>query len=178
MNNFGAGGDFGNEPIRIGEVTHQTFTSAVQFTNIDPQLVLNSNNYHGLSATSPGIHNSDGAYFPIINNPNVAADPNILLDIKGLSRPVDKTQKDMGCDQFTTDTITNKPLARYEVGPAYLNITLPVTFISINAINENRITKIIWQTVDEINNKGFFVQQSNYGNVFKNIGFINAKNLK
>ena len=151
--------------------------TTTQFTYIDPQLVLNSNNYYGLSASSPAIHNSNGTYTSIVNNPNVTGDPNILLDIKGLVRPADKTQKDMGCDQFTTGIITNKPISRYDVGPAYLNTTLPVTFVSITAINENTTNKIIWQTANEINNKGFFVQQSNDGNAFQNIGFVSAKGV-
>jgi len=45
-----------------------------------------------------------------------------LLDIGGLTRPVSKTLNNMGCDEFTTGTLTNHQLSINEVGFYYMGI--------------------------------------------------------
>ena len=43
-----------------------------------------------------------------------------MLDIQGQSRPTSKTQKDIGCDEYSIGTATNHPLKRSDVGPSYI----------------------------------------------------------
>ncbi len=89
-------------------------------TNIDPQLVVNSNGYYGLSSTSPAIDVSSASYPAILDIASIDDDPSLLLDISGQARPATATQKDVGADEFTTGTITNRPLVLADVGPTYL----------------------------------------------------------
>lgn len=89
-------------------------------TNVDPQLVLNSDGYYGLSATSPAIDTASASYPAILDVANIDDDPSLLLDVSGQSRPVTVTLKDVGADEYTTGTITNRPLVLANVGPSYL----------------------------------------------------------
>lgn len=88
-------------------------------TNTNPQLVLNSEGYYGLSAASP-INNASASYPVILDIASVDDDPTLLLDISGQARPAKVTLKDVGCDEYTTGTTTNHPLALSEVGPSFL----------------------------------------------------------
>ncbi|MHC1705655.1 MAG: polysaccharide lyase family 7 protein [Tenuifilaceae bacterium] len=98
----------------------RTYTGA-EFINTDPLLLLNSAGYYGLSSASPAINTSNGTYTDIVDNEYVTDDDSyILLDIEGQTRPTDKTLKDIGCDEYTTGTITNHPLVLSDVGPSYL----------------------------------------------------------
>ena len=94
----------------------------------DPQLILNSDNYYGLSASSPAIAAASENYPPLLFIPGIDT---LLTDIQGQSRPMARNLKDVGCDQFTTGTITNRPLTLADVGPTYLmSITTSVQQIS------------------------------------------------
>ena len=94
-----------------------TFSSGM--TNDDPELILNGDGYYGLSSTSPCI--DAGVSIPAIQNfTNVDDDPNLLLDISGQIRPTAAASKDIGCDEYTTGDITNRPLTLSDVGPSYL----------------------------------------------------------
>ncbi|MEI6751830.1 MAG: chondroitinase-B domain-containing protein [Paludibacter sp.] len=87
-------------------------------TQTDPLLVLNSDGYYDLSSASPAIGAASGAYPAILNIPGIDT---LLLDVKGLSRPVSRLLKDIGCEQFNASgTVTNKPLKLSDVGPTYL----------------------------------------------------------
>ena len=87
-------------------------------TKVDPKLTLNSDGYYGLSSTSPAIGAASNEYPAILNIPGVDT---LLLDIKGLGRPVSRLLKDVGCEQFNASgTITNRPLKLSDVGPSYL----------------------------------------------------------
>lgn len=89
-------------------------------TNADPQLALNSDGYYGLTATSPAIDAASASYPAILDIAGVDDDPSLLLDGSGQTRPVTVTLKDIGSDEFTTGTITNRPLTLANVGPSYL----------------------------------------------------------
>jgi hypothetical protein len=89
-------------------------------TNSDPQLTINSKNYFGLSSLSPAINTASATYPAILDIANVDDDPSLLLDISGQPRPVLKSEKDIGCDEFTTGNTTNHPLVLAEVGPSFL----------------------------------------------------------
>jgi len=88
-------------------------------TNDDPELTLNSDGYYGLSSTSPCI--DAGVSIPAIQDfTGVDDDPSLLLDISGQTRPSSANSKDIGCDEYTTGGITNRPLTLSDVGPDYL----------------------------------------------------------
>ncbi len=89
-------------------------------TNADPQLALNSEGYYGLTSSSPAIDAASASYPPIMDIPNIDDDPTLAFDIQGQTRPSTVTLKDVGCDEYTTGTITNRPLTLADVGPAYL----------------------------------------------------------
>ena len=52
--------------------------------------------------------------------PAIDDDPSLLLDISGQPRPATATSKDVGCDEFTTESTINRPLKLSDVGPSYL----------------------------------------------------------
>lgn len=89
-------------------------------TNTDPLLEMNSDGYYGLSSGSPAIDASVSEYPSIIDILNIDDDPYLLFDISGQSRPVADTLKDVGCDEYSSDSITIHPLALSEVGPSFL----------------------------------------------------------
>ena len=89
-------------------------------TNVDPLLTKNSENYFGLSSLSPAINNSSITYPGILDIANIDDDPSLSFDISGQSRPVLKSEKDAGCDEFTTGNTINRPLVLADVGTSYL----------------------------------------------------------
>jgi len=119
----------------INENPHVTFTNNIifggasigisasknGFIKTDPKLALNLSGFYGLTVSSPAIEKSNVNYPTILANPNENNDSNLMLDIQGQERPADKTKKDIGCDEFSNGKITNHPLKKSEVGPAYLS---------------------------------------------------------
>ena len=95
-------------------------TIASRMANTTPALALNSDNYYGLTSTSPAINASSISYPLIYDIPNVDDDNTLSFDISGQSRPTLAAQKDVGCDEFTTGNTTNRPLTLLDVGPCYL----------------------------------------------------------
>ena len=90
-------------------------------TSTNPFLTLNSEGYRGLSANSP-VNNANASYPAILDIPILDDDSTLLFDVSGQARPASVTLKDVGCDEFTTGTTTNHPLALSEVGPSYLSL--------------------------------------------------------
>ena len=88
--------------------------------NSDPQLAINAEGFYGLSATSPGIDAASASYPAMYDVLALDDDPTLTLDVSGQTRPSSVTLKDVGCDEYTTGAITNRPLALTEVGPTYL----------------------------------------------------------
>ena len=102
----------------------------------------------------PAIDVSSSSYPAILDIANIDDDPSILLDISGQARPITTTLKDVGCDEYTTGTITNHPLKLSDVGPTYLISTgikqekeIPNSFhLFQNYPNPfNPSTKISWE---------------------------------
>jgi hypothetical protein len=91
-----------------------------EFIKTDPLLVKNKNGFYGLSAQSPAINKSGINYPAILKNDVVENDADLMLDIEGQPRPANKTQKDIGCDEFSKDETKNHPLKKSEAGPSYL----------------------------------------------------------
>lgn len=52
--------------------------------------------------------------------------------------------------------------------------TLPVSWLSFNAIANGKSVDLIWQTVSEVNNDYFTVERSEDGQIFKGIGRVNG----
>jgi hypothetical protein len=105
-----------------GNIYHGSLGISIpsEMTNTDPLLAMNSENYYGLSSSSPAINNSSSSYPAILDIANIDDDPSLSFDISGQSRPVGKTEKDAGSDEYTTGNTTNHPLVLSEVGPSYL----------------------------------------------------------
>jgi len=89
-------------------------------TDLDPKLSKNSENYYGLTSLSPAIDNSSISYPSIMDITDIDDDPSISFDISGQSRSILKPEKDTGCDEFSSENTTNRPLALTDVGPSYL----------------------------------------------------------
>ncbi len=110
------------------------FTIASGINNINPLLVLNSNNYYGLSASSPAIGAASASYPAIINIIGLNNDTNLLFDIQGQARPATITLKDVGCDQYTSGSVTNYPLDSCQAGPSYLcQVTTSISTLATDA---------------------------------------------
>jgi hypothetical protein len=86
-------------------------------TAANPQLALNEDGYFGLTASSAAIGTASSSYPALLNIPGIDT---LMLDIKGQNRPASRLLKDVGCEQFTSGTITNRPLKLSDVGPDYL----------------------------------------------------------
>jgi hypothetical protein len=88
-------------------------------TNTDPQLMNNTQG--SITSTSPAIDAASTNYPAILDIANIDDDPNLLLDINGMTRPASVNLKDVGCVEYNgSGTSTNHPLALTEVGPSYL----------------------------------------------------------
>ena len=87
---------------------------------VDPLLITNTDAYLGLSSTSPAIDAASASYPAILDIANIDDDPTLAYDISGQARPSLVTSKDVGADEYTTGTTSNRPLAVTDVGPNYL----------------------------------------------------------
>jgi uncharacterized delta-60 repeat protein len=54
---------------------------------------------------------------------------------------------------------------------------LPVNFTSFTATKNNQSVILNWNTCNEINNKGFYIERSSTNLSWENIGFVSAKDL-
>jgi regulation of enolase protein 1 (concanavalin A-like superfamily) len=86
----------------------------------DPLLGSNAGGYLELSAGSPAINRASASYPSIPGITGLDNDAALLLDANGRARPGDRIQKDIGCVEYATGTITNRPLTLAVVGPSYL----------------------------------------------------------
>lgn len=53
--------------------------------------------------------------------------------------------------------------------------SLPVKMVNFKVFNENGINQLSWLTVEETNNKGFYVQKQSVNGQWVNVGFVKAK---
>jgi hypothetical protein len=91
------------------------------FIHVDPLMIKNDKGYFILSANSPAIDAAVAMDAPILDNPEVDDDHDILLDIEGQPRPNDAKKKDIGCDEYNTGNVINRRLSKADVGPNYLS---------------------------------------------------------
>jgi len=132
-----------------------TITSGI--TKVDPKLALNSDGYYGLTSASPAIGAATNAYPAILNLPGIDT---LLLDIKGLVRPVSRLLKDIGCEQYNASgTVINRPLKLSDVGPSYLKSLAGIESpkenlnfnIQVNSANRTLVVKYILPQISEVN---------------------------
>jgi hypothetical protein len=145
-------------------------------TNANPNFTTNADGYQGLSATSTAAINvANGTYPAILDIPVIDDDPSLSFDISGQARPATATQKDIGCDEYTTGTTTNRPLAVTDVGPSYLGgPSLPITLVSFTASKQNKVAVLTWTTASEQNSSHFEIERSSDGKNFMKIGEVKA----
>ena len=119
-------------------------------TNADPLLAINSDGYYGLTSLSPAINTSSSSYPAILDIENIDDDASVMLDISGQFRPAPLTLKDVGCDEYTTGTITNRPLNISDVGPSYLggphSLTIVATAGANGSISPNGVVTVNFNT--------------------------------
>ncbi|MFZ4622455.1 MAG: T9SS type A sorting domain-containing protein, partial [Bacteroidota bacterium] len=113
-------------------------------------------------------------YPAIINIANIDDDPTVLFDISGQARPATATAKDVGCDEYTTGSTTNRPLTLSDVGPSYLGGpgALPVELISFSAEKAGNGVRLRWSTATEVNNYGFDIERKINGNNWIRIAIV------
>jgi len=95
-----------------------TITAGMERT--DPLLGVNAGGFLELLSGSPAIDRASSSYPQIPSITGIDTDATLLLDANGRARPGDRMQKDIGCVEYATGTITNRPLTLAVVGPSYL----------------------------------------------------------
>jgi hypothetical protein len=149
-----------------------TINSGMTATN--PNLTINSDGYYGLSPSSPN-NNANSSYPAILDIASIDDDPALAFDVSGQARPTTAAQKDVGCDEYTTGTITNKPLILADVGPSYIsNSVLPIKLLSFTATKNKEQTLLLWTTANEQNSSHFGIERSLDGISFEMLEKIMA----
>ncbi len=149
-------------------------TIASGMSNANPLLALNADGYRSITAASPAINSASTSYPSILDIASVDDDPTLLQDISNQSRPATVTQKDVGCDEYSTSSTANHPLSLYEVGPTYLIVPLPVTMTSFDVNAKNNKAIVNWSTSSEQNSSTFDVEKSQDGKHFVKIATVEA----
>lgn len=105
----------------------------------DPLLGSNAGGFLELLSGSPAINRASTSYPAIPRITGLDTDATLLLDANGRARPVDRTQKDVGCVEYATGTITNRPLTLAVVGPSYLGgpSAAPVVAYALERVTES-----------------------------------------
>lgn len=87
----------------------------------DVGLAPNLNGFQGLVAGSPAIDAANSSYPAVYDIPGINDDPTLALDVEGQPRPQDRRLKDVGSDEWTEGSSTNRPLTVTDAGPSYLH---------------------------------------------------------
>ena len=156
-----------------------TVSPSTGMVNTDTLLATNTEGFYGLPSNSPAINASSTSYPAILDIANIDDDdPSLIYDISGQLRV---GIKDVGCDEYSTETTTNHPLALTEVGPSYLGgpatteepvATSPQTICNAATVNNLLATGTIlkWYTslnsgsplasTDIVNSGTYYVSQT------------------
>ncbi|PQB08936.1 hypothetical protein BST83_00845 [Polaribacter filamentus] len=138
----------------------------------DPLLEVNGDGYYGLSSSSPAIDASSADYTAIPNIPGIDNDYNLLKDISRQPRPLNKTSKDIGSDEFTSGTITNRPLSLSDVGPSYIS---RLTICGVTASNDDG--NVIENVLDGYSNTHWSSNVNGVEAIFDLCEIYNVKDL-
>lgn len=76
-------------------------------------------------------------------------------------------------DSYTTSATSITSFSKFTV--AGESASLPVTWLSFTAKENNGQVQLLWKTGTETNNHGFEIQRSSDGKTYQNIGFVNSK---
>lgn len=76
---------------------------------------------HALVLGSSAINHASTHYPTIYDVPGIDDDPSLALDVEGQPRPMDRTLKDVGSDEWTEEPSRNRPLTLTDAGPSYLH---------------------------------------------------------
>lgn len=109
----------------IGNISYGSlgFARPEGIKEADPVFSLNEEGYYELSAESPAIDAAQPGYPDLPNYEGLEMDNELMLDLVRNERPNEISLKDVGCIEFSTNTLV-KPLATAEnTGPFYLHNT-------------------------------------------------------
>lgn len=84
---------------------------------VDPQLVMSPDSMYRLSASSPARGAARSGWGHLFDIPGLSVDAGVDYDIDGQSRG---RLKDIGCDQYSSESIKTHRTTRNDVGPSYL----------------------------------------------------------
>ena len=89
-------------------------------TNVDPQLIENSEGFFGLASSSPAINEAQPGYafLPIFDGIN-DIDSDILFDLMGQDRPTSINERDLGCNEFPHNVVIQPIATEENTGPDY-----------------------------------------------------------
>lgn len=107
----------------IGNISYGIlgFARPEGITDADPAFTLNQQGFYELSAGSPAINSAQPGYPDLPNYPDLGIDYEIMFDLIRNERPKEISLKDVGCIEFSTNTLV-KPFATAEnTGPFYLH---------------------------------------------------------
>lgn len=107
----------------IGNISYGNlgFARPEGIENADPVFSLNQEGYYELSAGSPAIDSAQPGYPDLPNYADLGIDYEIIFDLIRNERPKEILLKDVGCIEFSTNTLV-KPFATADnTGPYYLH---------------------------------------------------------
>ena len=107
----------------IGNITFGALgiSKPVGVTEIDPDLVLNANNFFEPGLNSPAIDAAMFGYPEPSNYPGLDVDSIILYDLMKQMRPLDVSLKDVGCSEYPPDLAVLPWVNEDNTGPEYLH---------------------------------------------------------
>lgn len=96
----------------------------------DVGLAPNTQGFLGLAPGSPAIDAASSSYPAAYDIPGINDDPSLALDVEGQQRPSLANLKDVGADELSGATTTNRPFALVDVGPSYLRPSIKTLSLS------------------------------------------------
>ncbi len=89
--------------------------------NADPSFSINKEGYYELSAESPAIDSALPGYPDLPNYADLGIDFEIMFDLIRNERPEEISLKDVGCIEFSTNTLVKPHAIAENTGPLYLH---------------------------------------------------------
>lgn len=87
----------------------------------NPEISLNSEGFYSIASSSSAINSGQTGYPTLPNFTELTYDSNILLDVLLTTRPATETLKDIGCQEFSSESIVQPHVTEENTGPDYLN---------------------------------------------------------
>jgi hypothetical protein len=169
-----------NNCIPIGNSTTSTSNNTdfgtVPTGTIDQTFVIHNNGGATLNIASISFTGTDASSFSVLTAPSAIVTGNgDSTSFVVRFNPSTSGPKNANI-QITSDD-ADEGVYTYAI-TASVTTVLPVTLVSFNAIRNNDISKLSWETATELNNAGFSIQRSNDGGIsWQSIGFVKALNF-